>query len=199
MTADRPPPEFLASIQPIVLVGGKSRRFGRDKLLEPWGHQGQVLVQRPIEALLAVFGPRVMLVGECHPAIIPLADGVIPDNYPGIGPIGGILAALEAWAGPVFVVAGDMPGVEPGTIETIVRAALAAPNAWATLAVTDRTHQCAGLYTQSCKPSLQLAIQEQRFKLASAIPETRVLLVPCPPDAVTNINSVSDMPANPSP
>jgi hypothetical protein len=30
-----PPPELLASIQPVVLVGSRSRRFGRDKLREP--------------------------------------------------------------------------------------------------------------------------------------------------------------------
>ncbi len=66
--AARPSPQFLATIQPVVLVGGRSTRFGRDKLREPVGCAREPLVQRPIRALRAVFGPRVMLVGECHPA-----------------------------------------------------------------------------------------------------------------------------------
>ena len=40
-------------ITPIVLVGGKSRRFCRDKLIEPIGDS--VLVALPINVLRSVF------------------------------------------------------------------------------------------------------------------------------------------------
>ena len=53
----------MEEIQPIVLVGGSSRRFGRDKLREPVaGPDGSVgwLVDRPIAALRGVFGRVVM-------------------------------------------------------------------------------------------------------------------------------------------
>lgn len=197
MTAHPRTPATLASIQPVVLVGGASQRFGRDKLREPWGTTGQLLVQRPIDALRAVFGRRVMLVGECHPAIVPLADGVIPDQHPGVGPIGGVLSALMESSGSVFVLAGDMPNIEPDSIRSIVRVARDSPGAWATLASTDRLHPCVGVYTQAGKAVLLRSIQERRFKLAIAIPGTRITLVACSPDAVTNINTVRDI--DPSP
>ena len=105
MTAERPivSPGYLASVQPIVLVGGKSRRFGRDKLREPWGSDGRVLVQYPIEALRGVFGRRVKLVGACDPTVEQLADGVIADLHPGVGPMGGIVSALAQWHGLAWV------------------------------------------------------------------------------------------------
>ena len=57
---------LLDLIQPVVLVGGKSRRFGRDKLREPIGEsRAEWLVDRPIRALREVFGARVAVVGEC--------------------------------------------------------------------------------------------------------------------------------------
>lgn len=188
MTSDDALPEFLASIQPIVLVGGKSRRFGRDKLREPWGPGGNILVQRPIEALRAVFGRRVKLVGECHPDILPLADGMIRDEYPGIGPMGGIVSALKAWGGPVFVLAGDMPNCDPATILKVVEAARRSPAAHAVLSRTDRLHPCAGIYRPAALARLQARLAAGRYALTSAVPHHDIEAVDCSPASLVNLN-----------
>src|SRR5262245_59553696 len=83
----------LDVFQPIVLVGGKSTRFGRDKLREVVGDGW--LVDRPIAALREVFGARVAVVGECDDEVAQRGDRVITDRFPGVGPIGGIVSALE--------------------------------------------------------------------------------------------------------
>ncbi len=191
------PPTFLASIQPIVLVGGKSTRFGRDKLREPIGNTGELLVQRPIRVLRAVFGPRVKLVGECDPSILPLADGVIPDEHPGAGPMGGILSALKRWGGPVFVLAGDMPGIRSSDVLSLLFAAAARENTWAVVAKTDRVHPCAGLYWPASLPSLSDAITSPDRSLHRAIPAEHVVTHPLPELAVKNVNVFDDLPSSP--
>ena len=186
-------PEFLASVQPIVLVGGKSRRFGRDKLREPWGEpggrSGQVLVQRPIEALRSIFGPRVKLVGECDPSILPLADGIIPDKHAGVGPMGGIVSALLHWGGPVFVLAGDMPSFAASDGWSILHAAELRRDCMAVLAATDRPHPCAGCYLPAALPVLSDCLARGDYRLAKAIPERATLMVPVAASSVTNLNA----------
>jgi molybdopterin-guanine dinucleotide biosynthesis protein A len=182
-------PEFLASVQPIVLVGGKSRRFGRDKLREPWGEPGKVLVQRPIDALRSIFGPRVKLVGECDPSILPLADGVIPDKHPGVGPMGGIVSALLHWGGPVFVLAGDMPSFAASDGWSILHAAEQRRDSLAVLAATGRPHPCAGCYLAAALPVLSDCLARGDYRLATAIPERATLMVPVTAGSVTNLNA----------
>ncbi len=190
MTPERPivSPGYLASVQPIVLVGGKSRRFGRDKLREPWGSEGRVLVQYPIDALRRVFGRRVKLVGACDPAIIQLADGVIPDLHPGVGPIGGIVSALDHWSGPIFVLAGDMPSFRNAEVIDLLVAAERNPTAHAAWACTDRLHPCAGVYTQHARPALESRLSCGDYHLVKALDSTAICRVPVCIEAAANVN-----------
>ena len=194
MTPERPivSPGFLASVQPIVLVGGRSRRFGRDKLREPWGSEGRVLVQYPIDVLRGVFGRRIKLVGACDPAIEQLGDGVIPDLHAGVGPIGGIVSALVHWSGPVFVLAGDMPVFSDVEISEILVAAERHSTVQATWASTDRLHPCAGIYTQQARPALEKRILCGCHSLLTALDSVAICRVPVRVESVTNVNLPRD-------
>lgn len=196
MTTERAPvsPGFLASVQPVVLVGGRSRRFGRDKLREPCGIDGRVLVQYPIDALREVFGRRVKLVGACDPAIEALGDGVLPDFYPGVGPIGGIVSALVQWAGPIFVLAGDMPSFSGSEVQAVAAAAESHPTAQAILASTDRVHPCAGVYTQGARSVLEARISSGRSRLLGALDPAVTRTVRVGTEAALNVNHVTDVP-----
>lgn len=182
----------LDTIQPVVLAGGKSVRFGRDKLREPLDHAGTPLVTRPIAALREVFGARVKLVGACHPSLLPLADGALPDTHPGAGPIGGIVSALAAWGGPVFVLAGDMPEITAQTVSHILAAAHAHPDALATLARTDRLHPCVGLYTRAALAPLLARLAGGHHRLLDALPAGTVHAVTVDSHAMANLNTPPD-------
>lgn len=180
------------AIQPIVLVGGKSSRFGRDKLRERL-HDG-VLVQRPINALRSVFGPRVMLVGDCDPSLLPLADGVIPDLHPGVGPIGGVISALACVNSPVFVAAGDMPNIDAATIHALLAAFASNPAALAVFAGDPAPHPTLAIYRAESLPILRDKLARNERALHSALPADRVVLVPCDPRALANVNTPGDKP-----
>lgn len=95
----------------VILAGGASRRFGAPKALACVG--GRRIVESVRRALAAAAGP-VVVSGELA------VDGLesLPDERPGLGPLGGVLTALERAAAEgrpgVLVAACDMPFVSPG-------------------------------------------------------------------------------------
>jgi molybdopterin-guanine dinucleotide biosynthesis protein A len=109
----------------VVLAGGRSRRFGRDKLAEPL--DGRALLAHAIEAVRPL--ATEILVVVAPGAILSVADGndddvtVIEDTIAFEGPLAGILAGLDAAREPVvLVVGGDMPTLVGAVIESMLLA-----------------------------------------------------------------------------
>jgi molybdopterin-guanine dinucleotide biosynthesis protein A len=175
-------------IDPFILTGGQSSRFGRDKLLEPAGH-GKRLVDLPIAALNTVFGHRVALAGHCDSSIHAHAARVIDDPYPGVGPIGGLIAALESTTNDIFVLAGDLPNITPGHIRQIIKVARLSPSMLAVLARTESVEPLIGLYRNACLPILKQRLEQGLPSLHDAIPANKRELVPLPFEAAENINT----------
>jgi molybdopterin-guanine dinucleotide biosynthesis protein A len=173
-------------ISAVVLVGGQSSRFGRDKLLEPVG--GGVLVDRPIGVLRAVFG-RVGVVGAGDARVGERADYVVDDPYPGKGPIGGVLAALEL--GDVFVLPGDVPAIDEASVRAIVGAAAAHPGALAVIGRTDRAQPCIGVYRAAARARLAEAIERNELGLGRAVCERVEVEISL--DAARNVNRTGDL------
>jgi molybdopterin-guanine dinucleotide biosynthesis protein A len=178
-------------IQPIVLVGGMSRRFGRDKLREPVGDGW--LVDRPIAVLRAVFGARVAAVGACDPAVSARADVVIDDIHPAAGPIGGIISALTAFGSDVFVLPGDLPRITPDAVARLFGAALSYPDAWAVLAGSPRPEPCIGVYRRPALEVLLRALGEGRHRLVDALPRDHVVVIEMPRECLVNANRPEDL------
>src|SRR5271165_4394157 len=102
-----------------ILAGGRSSRMGVDKaLLEI---DGQPLVSRVAREAAKVCAP-VSLVGD--PAVYGhLGFPVIPDRFPGRGPLAGIEAALGATeADWNLLLACDMPALETAVLESLFAA-----------------------------------------------------------------------------
>jgi molybdenum cofactor guanylyltransferase len=74
----------------FVLAGGRSTRMGRDKALLEW--QGRPLIQHALEKLRSL-GLEPAILGS-RPDLERFAP-VLADNLPGLGPLGGIEAALS--------------------------------------------------------------------------------------------------------
>lgn len=189
------------SLQPIVLVGGRSRRFGRDKLLEPWRGPagGERLVDQPRLTLRAVFGVRagVWAVGDCDPAVAARFDRAIPDEFPGAGPIGGIVTALRAATAArrsgVLALSGDLPRMDADTVRALLAAAARTPGAGCVVARTDRVQPCIAVYRSSAEGVLRAAIAAGTRSLADALRGIERVEVPISDAAARNANAPGDL------
>ena len=102
-----------------ILAGGQARRFGGGaKGLEVVG--GVRIVDRVLAALHEV-ASEVVLVGA-PPAIAAALPALrpIPDEAPGAGPLGGIVAALRATGRDTLVIAWDMPFIEAKHLRSLL-------------------------------------------------------------------------------
>lgn len=106
-----------------VLAGGVASRYeGRPKGLERVG--GERILDRLVTALRVATGADPVLVANAPDAEAWAAGlTVVRDPRPDCGSLGGIYAALTAGAGPVLLVAWDMPFVTAELLEALVAGA----------------------------------------------------------------------------
>ncbi|MGA7750100.1 MAG: molybdenum cofactor guanylyltransferase [Gallionella sp.] len=105
----------------IILAGGDSQRMGRDKADLILGEQ--TLLQRVIATMQQIFPQAIVSVRQPRPGIdlLQVCDEPANEEKPvGAGPLAGLAAGLghvdTPWA---FVVACDMPFVEPAMVELL--------------------------------------------------------------------------------
>ncbi len=94
----------------VILAGGRSQRFGGvDKTRLPLA--GRTLLERVVDALTPVTISRLVVGGAPRAGV-----DTVPDRYPGGGPLGGLLTALDTIeTSHALVVAADLPFIS-GTL-----------------------------------------------------------------------------------
>lgn len=105
----------------IVLAGGRSSRFGRDKLAEPI--DGRPLLDHAIAAVRAVASDVVVVVAPEAERPVPSGVRVVHDELAFEGPLAGLavgLAALADEAKRAIVVGGDMPTLAPDVLRVLL-------------------------------------------------------------------------------
>jgi molybdopterin-guanine dinucleotide biosynthesis protein A len=98
-------------ITAFVIAGGKSKRFGSDKLL--YEFRGRPVIKHVVDSLAGVFSEIVIIADDIDKFGF-LGLQVHADIIKGIGPVGGIYTALSiSKTGKIFCFAGDMPNLDP--------------------------------------------------------------------------------------
>ena len=193
--------EAWAPPHAVVLVGGRSRRFGRDKLREPI--DGRPLVEHAIATLRKVLDAPVAVIGECDPTVRDAGDLWLPDDHRGCGPIGGIVTALRRLDGSAMVLAGDLPSIDAETIVALIESFRGRTEASVAIAVAEdgglrRRHPCTAIYAPAARPTLESRLESGRFGLLAAIdtlPPDSVIEVECDPNRLVNVNEPGDLSA----
>lgn len=99
----------------VIQAGGQSSRMGQDKALMPF--LGQALIARQV-ARLQVLNCQILVITNRPEAYAFLNLPSTADLFPGTGPLGGLLTALEAAQTPAIgVVACDMPFINPRLLD----------------------------------------------------------------------------------
>ena len=169
-----------SQITAVVLAGGRSRRLGRDKALEPFG--GEPLIRRVIgRAVAAVDAVDVVVVvaDAARGAALPLdaAHRVATDVYPDSGSLGGIYTGLNAaqtdWS---LVVACDMPFLSAPLLSHL--ATLTDGVDAIVPEVGGRPEPTHALYSRRCLPAIEGRLRANELKIAGFFDDIALRLVP---------------------
>lgn len=180
----------------IILAGGQSRRMGRDKGLIPLN--GQPMIYYPLKQMKELCNE--ILISSNSKSYDFLGFKVIPDLYPGTGPMGGILSCLVQSSNEINLVIGcDMPLVTAEIFRHLIRlmgtAQICVP--WHG---DDHYEPISGVYSKSLADEMKSFMEKKSFKLPDFFKITLFRALPVkeiyPPlhdNYFFNINSPSDL------
>lgn len=184
----------LPALDGVVLAGGHSRRMQRDKASLPY--QGTAQLARAVSLLTPLVGRAYVSVRAdqqyepqraAHPLII--------DQLEGLGPIGGIQAALaspppRAW----LVLACDLPALRAGVLEQLI--ARRAPDRLATAYRSSgdgAPEPLCAIYEPAARAPIEawIAAGQRCPRAFLAAHDVRLLDLP-DPGALENVNTPAD-------
>jgi molybdenum cofactor guanylyltransferase len=140
-----------------VLTGGASSRMGTDKALIEI--DGRALAVRVADALHAAGAREVIAVGGDIAQLEARGLDARPDRAPGLGPLAGIVTALEQTEADVVVVAAcDLVSVTPEAIAEVLAALT--EDADAVIPRSDRLEPLLAAYRRRCLGHLRNELDE---------------------------------------
>lgn len=181
----------------LILAGGQNRRMnGSHKALLKF--HGQPLLVH-LAAAFNNFDEKLISTG-----VTELADltGFTPvaDEIPGMGPLGGLTAALSVCRSPALVVcACDMPFISAAFVSWLAELGFIYPKAQAII-IKDRSgriHPLCGLYRTSAVDVLKTALDNRDLRVMQAFNQLDGIVIPLadsafPDSILTNVNTPED-------
>lgn len=178
----------------LVLAGGRSTRMGTDKCaLEIHG----MPQARHCFALLHELLPEVQVSARPDQRGLPALAGlpVIEDRYENIGPMNGVLSAMEAQPDVAWLtLACDLPLADARGVRTLLDGRDPARLATAYMASDGFFEPLFAIYEPAMAPWLRERLGTGRFSLREALTDADVRLL-CPPGDQTlmNVNTPDDL------
>ena len=164
-------PQTPARIAGFILAGGESSRMGRTKaLLEI---EGEPLILRTARLVKAVTSHEAVIVGSGAGALNDLV--VMPDDWPGAGPLGGIATALRcSLADWNLILACDLPYLTQDWLAHLIERG-ASSTAEALIPMNDRGAEplCAMYHRRAAVP-LRAALERGTRKVTEGLAGLRV-------------------------
>ena len=169
-----------SAITAVILAGGRSRRLGRDKAIEPF--DGEPLIRRVIRRASEAVSASQVIVVVADPeriAALPLDDDHLTaiDVFPDCGSLGGIYTGLNAsstdWS---LVAACDMPFL---SAPLLAHMAGLRDGADAVVPIVDgRPEPTHALYNQRCLPAIEKRLRAGQLKISGFFDDVSIRYVP---------------------
>ena len=166
-------------IPAYILAGGKSSRFGSDKALALFS--GQPLIQR-IAEIVRPHVARIVVVADRTDRYAHLGLHTIPDLEAGLGPLGGLLAALsncqdDGW---LFLLSCDLLTVNPAWLDILLEHRTSTSRAVAFR--TDRWQPLLALYKTSIRNTVMDRLRSSDRSMQALLIEVGAIEAPLPSD-----------------
>ena len=169
--------------------------MGRDKALLVVN--GSPMAARIGSTLTAAGCAPVAAIGGDRAALGALGLTVVPDRYPGEGPLGGVLAALHHFAAhdAVVITACDLPMLTAATVSAVL-AGLDAPGRRADVAMarTDRLQPLCAAWRPSAAATLAEAFHAGERRVHVAARDLVLVEVDVDAAELANVNTTGDLP-----
>ena len=181
----------MKQIAIAILAGGRSRRMGRDKAALPW--DGGTLLERLARVALATHCPT-RVIGRARPDDWMLPSVTFhPDRHPEMGPLGGVLTALEAGEEPILAVACDMPRLDARALGWLLKIARDLPCESTGVAARngDQTEPLFAVYGQSLREIAAARIAAGRLSLGGMIADAALTIVDVPEEIRASLMNVN--------
>ena len=163
----------MLAISSVILAGGTSRRMGTSKALLRVGDRP--IIERVIEKVSLV-GKEIILVTNTPDEYAHLGHPMIPDAYPGKGPLGGIYSGLKAASNPyALVVACDMPFLSTPLLRYM---SLLSPGHDVVVPrLAPGIEPLHAIYSKTCLPAMETLLQQNHLRIISFYSQVRVRYV----------------------
>ncbi len=162
----------LLPISAVVLAGGRARRMGTNKALLAF--EGKPLIQRIVDDLSNVC-EEVLISSNERELYRFLNREILPDLFPGAGPLAGIHAALTEARYPwLFALACDMPYWSPHLLKRLwgetrtEKYQVICPHS------EEGPEPLHALYHRDCLPSVESTLKDRLYKMTSFFPHVGV-------------------------
>ena len=191
---------MIGEVSGVVLAGGKSKRMGMDK--RHLSVHGKPLLDRVTSVLLELFPEVLLVLAEEDISRQDDRMRIVTDLIPDCAAVGGLYTGLYHSRYPrVFVVACDMPFINPAVIELFLQKIDSTDIVMAQL-VTG-LQPLHGLYSKQCLPILKEMIDARDLRLQNIadkqgltvhrVPETEIKRLDPQLLSFLNLNSPADL------
>jgi len=154
----------------IVLAGGKSLRFGKDKALEEIG--GRSLIERVIERL-SLLGNEIIVVTSSSDQLPDLRVKRVIDSYPGRGNLVGLYSGLKAVSSSHALVVGcDMPFLNVALLRHLI--ALSTGFDVVIPRIGDEVEPLHAVYSKNCLAPIEATLGEGKRRIVDFFPAVKV-------------------------
>jgi molybdenum cofactor guanylyltransferase len=161
---------------------------------------GVPMAQRVADALAGGGCAPVVIIGDDGSGVDALGLRLVPDLWPGQGPLGGIITALRAVGGDVIVAACDLPGLDAATVTAVLEAGAHPPGGddvpsgvEVAVAVDSRGHAALARWNIGVLSRLDDLFARGERSLGVALDVLGARRVPCDPAALRNVNRPSEL------
>ena len=170
---DMYPNASFGDVTGVILAGGKSRRYGKNKALVEI--DGIPLIGRVVSVMQSVFQHLVLITNtpdEYSYLKLPMYEDIIK----GLGPLGGIFTALMTITNEAgFFVACDMPSLNRELIHHMVK--VRADFDAVVPSIHGNVEALHALYCKRCLPAIRRLVDSREYQVFRFFPEVSVRYV----------------------